>query len=143
MKAFLLSALLATPALAQVYEENPPPPPNMSNSPDKILEACSIQAGVPTPQQFRAGARPAPPTQFQQAVLNECLRRSGVDPNPPPTPVDPPTSPIEVQSIVSSCSVEVGVQSPQYIRDNSQQGAFDACLLRNGVKQTVETTNIR
>lgn len=121
-------------------------PPNMSNSPDQIFQACSIQAGLPTPQQRRMGANPAPPSNFQQSVYNECLRRSGVNTEQvdlsAPTPVPMPSSETKLQQIMASCAVSVGAANPTYVKP-AQKQTFDYCLWRNGVKTTTEDVNIR
>ena len=121
-------------------------PPNMTNTPDQIFQACSIQAGLPTPQQRRMGANPAPANNFQQSVYNECLRRSGVNTEQvdlsAPTPVPAPSSETKLQQVMASCAVSVGASNPTYVKP-AQKATFDYCLWRNGVKISNEPLNIR
>ena len=121
-------------------------PPNTTNTPDQIFQACSIQAGLPTPQQRRMGASPAPANNFQQSVYNECLRRSGVNTEQvdlsAPTPVPAPASETKLQQIMTSCAVSVGASNPTYVKP-AQKSTFDYCLWRNGVKISNQPLNIR
>ncbi len=141
----LVFLLMAGDVGAQTFDPNFQPP-NMSNTPDQIFQACSIQAGLPTPQQRRMGANPAPPSNFQQSVYNECLRRSGVNTEQvdlsAPTPVPMPSSETKLQQIMASCAVSVGASNPTYVKP-AQKQTFDYCLWRNGVKTTTEDVNIR
>lgn len=146
MKMISLFLLVMTGnVLGQTFDPNFQPP-NMTNTPDQIFQACSIQAGLPTPQQRRMGANPAPPSNFQQSVYNECLRRSGVNTEQvdlsAPTPVPTPSSETKLQQIMASCAVSVGASNPTYVKP-AQKQTFDYCLWRNGVKTTTEDVNIR
>lgn len=141
----ITSLVIADNVGAQTFDPNYQPP-NMTNTPDQIFQACSIQAGLPTPQQRRMGANPAPPSNFQQSVYNECLRRSGVKTEQidlsAPTPVPTPSSETKLQQIMASCAVSVGASNPTYVKPEQKQ-TFDYCLWRNGVKSTTEEVNIR
>ena len=146
MKILPLVLLVSTGTVwAQTFDPNFQPP-NMTNTPDQIFQACSIQAGLPTPQQRRMGANPAPASNFQQSVYNECLRRSGVNTEQvdlsAPTPVPAPTSETQLQQIMGSCAVSVGASNPTYVKP-AQKQTFDYCLWRNGVKSTTEDVNLR
>lgn len=146
MKMLSLALLLITGSVgAQTFDPNFQPP-NTTNTPNQILQACSIQAGLPTPQQRRMGANPAPPSNFQQSVYNECLRRSGVNTEQVdlsgPTPVPTPSSETKLQQIMASCAVSVGAANPTYVKPVQKQN-FDYCLWRNGIKTTTESVNIR
>lgn len=142
----LLSCVcLAFSAAAQPVVQNAPPP-NMTNTPAKLEETCSIQAGLPTPQQRRMGANAGRPSAIQQTIYDDCLRDNGLKDTPPnlnqPPPVDPPSSEVRLQQILASCSVAVGASNPTYVKP-AQKPAFDYCLWRNGVQSESRDVNIR